>query len=75
MQPSAHEFSTGTPRCLFAEVERYGFTPFAMLEGQSDARPRPTPLWLPIEVRFGAGASMHSTEHGRGHLVRRCIAA
>ena len=29
---------------------RYGFTPFEQLEGQSDARPRPTPMWLPIQA-------------------------
>ena len=29
---------------------RYGFAPFAPLEGQSDARPRPTGMWLPIQV-------------------------
>lgn len=29
---------------------RYGFTPFELLEGQSDARPRPTAMWLPIQV-------------------------
>ena len=29
---------------------RYGFTPFEALEGQSDARPRPTAMWLPIQA-------------------------
>jgi predicted N-acetyltransferase YhbS len=29
---------------------RYGFTPIEPLEGQSDARPRPTAMWLPIQT-------------------------
>jgi GNAT superfamily N-acetyltransferase len=29
---------------------KYGFTPFELLEGQSDARPRPTPMWLPMRA-------------------------
>jgi predicted N-acetyltransferase YhbS len=29
---------------------KYGFTPFEPLEGQSEARPRPTPMWLPIQA-------------------------
>lgn len=29
---------------------RYGFTPFEPLEGQSESRPRPTSLWLPIQA-------------------------
>jgi GNAT superfamily N-acetyltransferase len=28
----------------------YGFTPFELLEGQSDARPRPMAMWLPIQA-------------------------
>jgi GNAT superfamily N-acetyltransferase len=38
-KPGAVEFYT-----------KYGFTPFEMLEGQSDARPQPTPMWLPIQA-------------------------
>jgi GNAT superfamily N-acetyltransferase len=33
---------------------KYGFTPFEMLEGQSEARPRPTPMWLPIQAKKNA---------------------
>ncbi len=29
---------------------KYGFTPFELVEGQSDARPRPTPMWLPMRA-------------------------
>jgi GNAT superfamily N-acetyltransferase len=29
---------------------KYGFTAFDVIEGESDARPRPTPMWLPIAV-------------------------
>ncbi|MBI5478090.1 MAG: GNAT family N-acetyltransferase [Deltaproteobacteria bacterium] len=29
---------------------KYGFTPFDALEGESDARPRPTMMWLPIQA-------------------------
>ena len=29
---------------------RYGFTPFEPIEGQSEARPRPTAMWLPIHA-------------------------
>jgi predicted N-acetyltransferase YhbS len=29
---------------------RYGFTPFQLLEGQSEARPHPTAMWLPIQA-------------------------
>jgi GNAT superfamily N-acetyltransferase len=29
---------------------KYGFTRFEALEGQSEARPRPTPMWLPIQA-------------------------
>ena len=34
---------------------KYGFTPFEMLEGQSEARPRATPMWLPIQLVKTAG--------------------
>jgi GNAT superfamily N-acetyltransferase len=29
---------------------KYGFAPFEPIEGQSEARPRPTPMWLPIQA-------------------------
>ena len=29
---------------------KYGFTAFELLEGESEARPRPRPMWLPIQV-------------------------
>ncbi len=29
---------------------KYGFVPFEPLEGDSDARPRPTAMWLPTEA-------------------------
>jgi GNAT superfamily N-acetyltransferase len=29
---------------------KYGFVAFEVLEGESDARPRLTPMWLPIEA-------------------------
>jgi len=29
---------------------KYGFTPFEPLEGQSEERPRPTAMWLPIRA-------------------------
>jgi len=38
-KPGAIEFYT-----------RYGFTPFEGLEGQSDARPQTTMMWLPIQA-------------------------
>ena len=33
---------------------KYGFTPFEALEGQAEARPRPTTMWLPIQAIKGA---------------------
>ena len=36
---------------------KYGFTPFDPVEGQSDARPRPTAMWLPIQVIKAASRS------------------
>ena len=33
---------------------RYGFSAFEVIEGESDARPRPTPMWLPIAAVTGA---------------------
>jgi GNAT superfamily N-acetyltransferase len=38
---------------------KYGFTPFEMLEGQSDERPRPTAMWLPIEAIKNASRPAH----------------
>lgn len=29
---------------------KYGFTPFDLIEGRSEVRPRPTPMWLPIQA-------------------------
>ena len=29
---------------------KYGFEPFEMSEGHSEARPRPTAMWLPIQA-------------------------
>src|SRR5437867_3498883 len=34
---------------------KYGFTPFEPLEGQSEARPRTTAMWLPIQAIKAAG--------------------
>lgn len=34
---------------------KYGFTPFEPLEGQSETRPRPTAMWLPIQAIKAAG--------------------
>jgi GNAT superfamily N-acetyltransferase len=34
---------------------KYGFTPFETIEGQSEARPRPTPMWLPMGAIKAAG--------------------
>jgi predicted N-acetyltransferase YhbS len=34
---------------------KYGFTPLELLEGESEARPRPTPMWLPIQAILKAG--------------------
>jgi GNAT superfamily N-acetyltransferase len=38
---------------------KYGFTPFDPLEGQSDARPRPTAMWLPIQAIKAASEPEH----------------
>ena len=35
------------------------FTPFEPLEGQSDARPRSTAMWLPIQAIKAASAAVH----------------
>jgi GNAT superfamily N-acetyltransferase len=38
--------------------ERLGFTPLEVLEGQSDARPAPTPMFLPLaEIEAARGRS------------------
>jgi predicted N-acetyltransferase YhbS len=34
---------------------KYGFTPIELLEGQSDARPRPAAMWLSIRAIEAAG--------------------
>ncbi len=34
---------------------RYGFIPFAPLEGHSEARPQPVSMWLPIQAIKAAG--------------------
>ncbi len=34
---------------------RYGFTPIDVIEGASDARPKPLPMWLPIGAVQRAG--------------------
>jgi len=39
--------------------EKYGFTAFESIEGESEARPRPTMMWLPIQAIKAA------TEGGR----------
>ena len=37
---------------------KYGFTPFEVIEGQSEARPRPTPMWLPMRaIKAAKGAA------------------
>lgn len=38
---------------------RYGFTTFEPLEGQSDARPQPTMMWLPIQAIKHANEPTH----------------
>jgi len=38
---------------------KYGFTPFEPLEGQSEARPRPTAMWLPIRAIKAAAEPAH----------------
>jgi GNAT superfamily N-acetyltransferase len=36
---------------------KYGFVPFEPLEGQSEGRPRPTAMWLPIQAIKRASVS------------------
>ena len=38
---------------------KYGFTAFDPIEGQSDARPQPTAMWLPIQAIKAAGERAH----------------
>jgi GNAT superfamily N-acetyltransferase len=38
---------------------KYGFVPFDLLEGQSDARPRPIAMWLPIQAIKAACEPAH----------------
>jgi GNAT superfamily N-acetyltransferase len=38
---------------------RYGFTAFEVLEGESEARPRATTMWLPIDVVKRARTPAH----------------
>lgn len=38
---------------------KYGFAPFELLEGQSDAHPRPTSMWLPIQAIKAASERGH----------------
>jgi len=38
---------------------KYGFAPFEQIEGQSEARPRPTAMWLPIQAVKAAGEPAH----------------
>lgn len=38
---------------------KYGFTAFEALEGESEARPRPTPMWLPIQEIKAAREPAH----------------
>jgi GNAT superfamily N-acetyltransferase len=38
---------------------KYGFTAFDLIEGESEARPRPTPMWLPIEAVRSAREHPH----------------
>jgi predicted N-acetyltransferase YhbS len=38
---------------------KYGFVPFDLLEGQSEARPRPTAMWLPLQAIKVAAETAH----------------
>jgi hypothetical protein len=38
---------------------KYGFTPFDALEGQSDARPQPKVMWLPMQAIKAAAEPSH----------------
>ena len=38
---------------------KYGFTPFDAVEGQSEVRPRPTTMWLPIRAIKAASEAAH----------------
>jgi GNAT superfamily N-acetyltransferase len=38
---------------------KYGFTPFEPLEGQAETHPRPTAMWLPIQIIKQASEPAH----------------
>jgi len=38
---------------------KYGFTPFVAIEGESEARPRPTTMWLPMRAIKAARDPAH----------------
>jgi GNAT superfamily N-acetyltransferase len=38
---------------------KYGFIAFDVIEGESEARPRPTPMWLPIDAVKSARERPH----------------
>jgi GNAT superfamily N-acetyltransferase len=38
---------------------KYGFVPFELLEGQSEARPQPTAMWLPLQAIKVAAETAH----------------
>lgn len=38
---------------------KYGFAAFDLVQGQSDARPRPTPMWLPMRAVKAATDPTH----------------
>jgi predicted N-acetyltransferase YhbS len=38
---------------------KYGFKPFEAVEGQSEVRPRPTAMWLPIQAIKAASEAAH----------------
>lgn len=42
-----------------AFYEKYGFVPFDVIEGESEARPRPTPMWMPIDTVKRACKTSH----------------
>ena len=38
---------------------KYGFAPFELVEGQSEMRPRPTAMWLPMQTIKAAAEPAH----------------
>jgi hypothetical protein len=38
---------------------KYGFTPFVAIEGESEARLRPTTMWLPMRALKAARGPAH----------------